>query len=346
MAERPIVEPVVREHVELAAFFWAQRDTLLQEDLPDREAVAAVDARLEANLDALRIAGEAAWPFIVRAFETFPEKGELFVAAVRAVETGDARRIEQAVGFARVAEDGPRGLCGAFEWLPPRTTRDLVQDWVHASDPIKGEAAVAALRAHGADPGPLLQRLLAHEARGVRAAACGLAAALGRQDVVPALRDALGDPDAALQERAATALARLGHRDGEEVLKARIRALEEGWEHVLRALVAATPDRDLRAWLKEMNGTSETKVIAVRAAGMLGDRSLGHWLIQQMQHPVTAAVAGRAMIELFPHSADEDDLWSLEEGVLGPALAPLIEDDEELLPVFSAFSKWIVAQDA
>ena len=339
MAERPIVEPVVREHVELAAFFWAQRDSLLQEDLPDHEAVASVDARLEANLDALRIAGEAAWPFIVRAFETFPEKGELFVAALRAVETGDARRIEQAVGFARVAEDGPRGLCGAFEWLPPRTTRDLVQDWVHASDPIRCEAAIAALRAHAADPGPLLQRLLAHEAAGVRAAACGLAAALGRQDAVPALRDALGDADASVRERAATALARLGHRDGEEVLKARIRALEEGWEHLLRALVAATPDRDLRAWLKEMNGTAETRVIAVRAAGMLGDRSLADWIIAQMSNPVVADAASDAFLDLFPE-ARADDLWTQDIAVLDPAFREL-ELPPDGFPDAAAFRGWL-----
>ena len=174
MAERPIVEPVVREHVELAAFFWAQRDSLLQEDLPDHEAVASVDARLEANLDALRIAGEAAWPFIVRAFETFPEKGELFVAALRAVETGDARRIEQAVGFARVAEDGPRGLCGALEWLPPRTTRDLVRRWIDTSDPVRIEAALSALACHGGRDGGRIARFLQHDDPRVRAVASRL----------------------------------------------------------------------------------------------------------------------------------------------------------------------------
>ena len=101
MAALRIVPEVVREHVELAAFQWAQRDTLAAEDLPDTEAIAFVDGRLEANLDALRIAGAAAWPFIIDAFETYPEKGELFVTAFHAIETRDAKRIEQAVCFAR-----------------------------------------------------------------------------------------------------------------------------------------------------------------------------------------------------------------------------------------------------
>ncbi|MGT2466131.1 hypothetical protein ACVOMV_15470 [Mesorhizobium atlanticum] len=57
-APRPsIVAEVVRQHVEQAAFLWAQRHTLMMADPPDMVAVAGVDKRLEANLDGIRIAG-------------------------------------------------------------------------------------------------------------------------------------------------------------------------------------------------------------------------------------------------------------------------------------------------
>lgn len=169
--DRPVIGEIVREHVENAAFFWAQRDTLAAEDAPDSEAIAFVDTRLEANLDALRIAGSAAWPFIIEAFEAFSEKGELFVMAHRALETGDAKRLDQAAGFARVAVDGPRGLCGAFAWLPPKVTARVVRDWIDARDPIRVEAAIAALIAHGGSPGDRLPGLLAHPDERIRLAA-------------------------------------------------------------------------------------------------------------------------------------------------------------------------------
>lgn len=168
---RPVIGAIVREHVENAAFFWAQRDTMAAEDLPDAEAIAFVDSRLEANLDALRIAGAAAWPFIIDAFEDFPEKGELFIMTHHALETGDARRLDQAVAFAGAARDGPRGLCGAFEWLPPKVTAAVVRDWIDAADPIRIEAAVAALAAHGGTPGDRLPRLLNHPDARIRAVA-------------------------------------------------------------------------------------------------------------------------------------------------------------------------------
>ena len=171
MTSSLIIAPIVREHVEAAAFQWAQRDTLSREDPVDEEAVAWVDARLEANLDAIRIAGAAAWPFIIDAFETYPEKGELFVTAFLALETGDDKRLEQAAAFARVADGGARGLCGAFEWLLPTVTGPVVRKWVDADDPVKIEAALSALAVHGGDPGDRLVRFLSHETRSVRAVA-------------------------------------------------------------------------------------------------------------------------------------------------------------------------------
>jgi uncharacterized protein (TIGR02270 family) len=340
-----IVEPVLREHVEMAAFQWAQRDTLLQEDPPDLDAVATVDARLEANLDGIRIAGKAAWPFIIDAFETYPEKGELFVTAFHAIETEDAKRIEQAVCFARVAEEGPRGLCGAFEWLPPAATRDHVRNWIHSTDPIRCEAAIAACAAHGADPGELLPRLLAHPGAGPRAASCSLAATFGRQDAVSALRKALGDPEGAVRDSAAAALARLGHRDGEALLKQRVLAMEEGWPKLLRTLIAATPDADMRDWLTGLNAAPETKVIAVRGAGMLGDRSLLAWLIRLMRDPALAQAAAQSFRELFPEAREVwDDLTSLDPADHGGAFKEHFGDGMELLPVANRLKDWANSQ--
>lgn len=167
----PIVADVVREHVEAAAFQWAQRDTLSQEDPVDTEALASVDRRLEANLDGIRIAGAAAWPFIIDAFETYPEKGELFVTTFLAIETGDRKRLDQAAAFAKVANDGSRGLCGAFEWLPPKVTAETVREWIDAVEEVKIEAALSAIVAHGGTLGNRLPDLLNHRSEQIRAIA-------------------------------------------------------------------------------------------------------------------------------------------------------------------------------
>ena len=194
MAAR-IIPDVVREHVELAAFQWAQRDTLLHADPPAAPAViAGIDARLEANLDAIRIAGAAAWPFIIDAFESYPEKGELFVAGFLALETGDEKRLEQAVNFARGQADRGRGLVGAFRWLPPDRNAGRVRGWLRDPDAMKRALAVGVLAEFGADGRELARPAPRRPRRAwVRAESCRLAGLVGRRDLAERLRALMRD---------------------------------------------------------------------------------------------------------------------------------------------------------
>ncbi len=105
----------MRQHVELAAFLWAQRDTMSLDDPADAGTIGEIDQRVEANLDGLRIAGPAAWPAIDTVIEDFHDKGELFVVGWMAVEQSDPQRLDKAVELARQF-DQPRGVVGALAW--------------------------------------------------------------------------------------------------------------------------------------------------------------------------------------------------------------------------------------
>ena len=113
----PVIDEVVRQHAEMAAFLWAQRHELTRADPVNHNAVRDVERRLEANLDGLRLAGEAAWPFALMQFEDTPEKGELFLLSLLAIEGADADRIARVVEFGRACDDSS-GLEGAIGWLP------------------------------------------------------------------------------------------------------------------------------------------------------------------------------------------------------------------------------------
>ncbi len=191
--QRRIVPDVVRQHAEQAAFFWAQRDTLMAEDPPDVKVVAGVDKRLEANLDGLRIAGSAAWPFIVAAYKDFPEKGELFLYAWMAIEQTDGRRVLEAVEFGRATEDDARGLVGALAWHRPETIAPLVRDWIDSQDAFKRYLGVSACLEHRVDPKQMVARLLRDPDARVRATSLRLAGKLKRADLVRELTAALQD---------------------------------------------------------------------------------------------------------------------------------------------------------
>lgn len=338
--ERPIVPDVVRHHAEQAAFLWAQRDTLMLDDPPDLEVVAGVDRRLEANLDGLRIAGPAAWPFVVAAYEDFPEKGELFLYAWMAIEQNDGRRLAEAVELGRQSEDEARGLVGALAWHKPDKIAVEVRDWIGAQDAFKRFLGVSACLEHGVDPKQMLARLVRDPNARVRAAGLRLAGKLKRADLAKELRAALEDGEEVPRFWAAWALTELGSGDLASPALRKV-AVSGGPDAMtaLRAAVKAAPDKDVRAWMGGLLKSPETAPLAVRGAGMLGDRAVLHWLIHQMRTPALAVEAGAALLELFPE-AREADLFTTDPSQLGQTFEDHFGDDVAKVPFADKVKAW------
>lgn len=87
---RPVLEHIVRQHAEQAAFLWTvyDRHMLHPEENEEMDALrlARLVERLEAHLDGLRVAGPAGLTIAEALFADYPEPGELFV--VRMLQPG------------------------------------------------------------------------------------------------------------------------------------------------------------------------------------------------------------------------------------------------------------------
>jgi hypothetical protein len=86
----PVIEDIVRQHAEQAAFLWTvyDRALLMPEDNPDMDAegLARLVERLEAFLDGVRVAGADGLRIAEERFKAFPEAGELFVLRMLAAD--------------------------------------------------------------------------------------------------------------------------------------------------------------------------------------------------------------------------------------------------------------------
>ncbi|MER8433109.1 HEAT repeat domain-containing protein [Mesorhizobium caraganae] len=339
--ERSIVPVIVRQHADQAAFFWAQRDTLMMADPPDIPVVVSVDRRLEGNLDGLRIAGPAAWPFVVAAYEDFPEKGEMFLYAWMAIEQNDSRRLAKAVELGRKSQDDARGLVGALAWHRPETIAVEVRDWIGAQDAFRRFLGVSACLGHGVDPKQMLARLVHDPDARVRATSLRLAGKLKRTDLIHELAAALNNADELTRFWAAWALTELGSGDlaSPELRKVAVGGSADAMT-ALRAAVKAAPDKDVRAWMGGLLKSPETAPLAVRGAGMLGDRNILHWLIHQMRDPSLARAAGVAFLELYPEAREDGRLFSVETARLGKSFADHFDDDPPYLPVADSVKDW------
>ena len=178
MAKR-IIPELVRHYAEEASFQWIVRERALRSPDNAEEDLAALDARLEAQLDALRLAGDGGWD-ICREELKWEEPGEVFTAALMAFQSGDPERM-QAVAEAAAAKPGlARALISALGWMR----------WEEA--------------------GPLIGRLAASETPVLRYAAVGGAAVQRRWDS-KRMAAALKDKDPLVLARALKACGELGH---------------------------------------------------------------------------------------------------------------------------------------
>ncbi|MCV2890309.1 HEAT repeat domain-containing protein [Ruegeria aquimaris] len=340
--ENRIVEDVIRAHAEGAAFSWAQFSLASLADPVDRVVIDRRRSEAEAHLDGLRIAGIAAWPILIDQLETYEERGEVFAAALLAFEQSNDRRLRQVLGLS-ATEEGRVGLRGAVAWAAPELTAGYVREWLDAATPALRWLAVAAFADRHADPGTRLERLLSDPDDTVRALACTAAAKAHRADMVPRLRELLETSGAEVELAAATALLELGHPPDDTLTTPLRRAVlaDPGNVDLMRKLVRVSPPEDIRAWFATLLKDSETAPIAVRGAGILGDRTLVPWLVEQMREPTLADAAGRAFLDLFPEAWESwDDLTSLDPKDHGPAFVEAFGGEMEVLPVAEKIAYW------
>ncbi|MBB6408624.1 HEAT repeat domain-containing protein [Mesorhizobium sangaii] len=341
----PILPDIVLQHIQQAAFLWAQRDVLLAEDLPDNDIVAGVDRRLEIDLDGVRVAGHATWPLILAAYDEFPQKGELFLVSWAAIEFADTERVGQAIELGRISGDGVRGLIGALAWHKPAAISSLVRDWIDAHDEFKRFLAVSACVEHGVDPMQRLAGLLRDPEPRVRAVGLRLAGKLKRTALFNDLRGGLDDREESVRFWAAWALGELG--SGDLATPELRKVATGGGDHALTALrsaVKAAPDNDIRAWMGALLRSSETAPLAVRGAGMMGDRAILPWLVVQMSNPALAVAAGASLLELFPEARQADDLFTLDPVRAGRTFEEHFGDDSVRLPLADKVKEWALSK--
>ena len=267
-----VVAEIVREHVQLAAFQWTQHKVLSGGHPLNEAAVADIGGRLIANLDAIEIAGNAAWQFIMDQFEDFPEAGELFVAGYISIIKDDRKRSDHCLALAHQHPGSRAGFVGALSWFPPTVSGPIVRRMIESSSDVHRASGIDVLTQHNADPGERMARFLADPSPMVRASACALAAAADRRDCGDLICGLTEVDDADLRFAAAAALGSLGRAEAAaSPLKAEVESGGDRAEAALRLLSRTLSDADFRAYLGLLHRRDDTRPLAVRGIGMTGD---------------------------------------------------------------------------
>ncbi|EYF06832.1 TIGR02270 family protein [Chondromyces apiculatus] len=333
-----IEEDVCEEHARQATFLWLLRDAAVRDAAYDLTDLAELDDRLEAHLDGLRLAGDVGWEACASLLAE-PEGGEIFAAAVLAVDRWDLRGVARALDLGAGAPDLARGFASALGWTPlPRVKRLLPGLLAARCPPALHWLGIAACAAHRHDPGTPLGYALFSEHPTLRARALRLAGELGRANLLPDIQQALTADSDVVRFWATWSAALLGDPAAARPL---FRFATAGGRHAERAADLAMRRMDPAAaatWLYSLASTSPDPRVPLAAASALGDPALVPWLLEQMSSPALARLAGLAftLITGLDLAAEKLDQKPPEGFQAGPTDDPADEnvslDPDESLP--------------
>lgn len=296
---RPPIPVVVMQHAQESAMLRHVRSVLVRAPHVRLHQLQRLDERIAAHLDGLAVAGAFGAEFCTAALEN-PGTGEVFAAAVVAIESRDAAALERLIALAGALPLARRGLLSALGWVSATQLKGIVSPFLTAADPLRKALGLGACRLHHADPGATLAAALRDAAGPLRAEAARCAGVLGRSALLPQLLDAAAaDADPQVQFDAALAACLLGDRGG--ALDQLSTMAQAGTPHATDALTGVLLAADfsraqgvVRQLAQAGRETLAQRRRLVRACGLLGDTHFVPWLIDLMADDTLARLAGEA----------------------------------------------------
>jgi uncharacterized protein (TIGR02270 family) len=289
-----IVSSVVQQHADDAAVLASNRTRMVRGPSARLGQLSALDRRLTAHLDGLRLAGEEAWKLCEEALET-PFPGTSFPLTVRALETRDEARLSRVVALAEAVPETAPGLLLAFGWVEPSHLQGTVAALL-AGDPVNRTLGVAACAMHRVDLGRTTALLLQDSSPAVRARAYRSAGELGLGDLLQRCAAvARSDEDPDVQFWAAWSGVVLGDRGAAlDVL------IRNGFqpaphrERAFRLALQAMTTKTAHAALQRLAADKTNIRWVIQGSGLAGDPAYIPWLVKQMDDPKQARIAAEA----------------------------------------------------
>lgn len=292
---RHVLVEIVEQHAEEAAFLWILRNEATRAPNQDLTSLSDLDERIDAHLDGLRVAGAHGWD-ICREQLAWREAGEIFAATHIAIQSRVGKRLDVVLEVANESVELARGFIGALAWLPYEDVERIIHTLLASTDPLARRIGLAASAAHRRDPGAMLGAAALDSNPAVCARAVKAAAELGRRDLTPLCVDRSDEASPESRFWHAWAATILG---GDSCTTLRRIALDDGpfAEPACDLAARRMSHNDVVAWQGELVAAGRSR-LAIVVARALGDPARIPWLIEAMDTPSLARIAGEAFASI------------------------------------------------
>ena len=208
---KAVIPHIIDQHAEEASFLWLLRNNAVSAPHYDLDDLAKLDDRIDAHLDGLRIAGDYGWQVCSENLQ-IKESGEVFVAAVLALEGQLVERINLVYEIVEQAPETINGLISAFGWVEKHNLQGKVNGLLISSNPFWRQVGISACVIHRVDPGKFLGQAIWDENLPLRTSSLKAVGKLGRVDLKVALLEQLKHANAQIRFWSAWSAVLLGDR--------------------------------------------------------------------------------------------------------------------------------------
>jgi len=302
-----IIAEIVSQHAEEAAFLWQLRSNAIRQPHYALKDLAKLDDRVEAHLDGLRVAGEPGWDLCKAALGN-EEAGEVFAASVMAFESGIEARIQAVLDVVMAKPELVCGMVSALGWLTFEQASPHIHRFLGSQVHLHRQIGLAGCAVHQADPGKILSQAVGSRNLPLRTRALKAVGELGRKDLLKAVKDNLLAEDDQVRYWAAWAGALLGEPAAIPILQRFVECAGPLREQASDIALRRMSVEQGQAWMKTLASASNMLRLAIQAAGVIGDPAHIPWLVQQMENPIVARVAGESFMLITGIDLAYDDL--------------------------------------
>ncbi len=316
-----------------AAFLWLLRSQVVNvSTLYTQSDIDELDQRISGHLDGLCLAGNPGWEICLQQLE-YEESAETFVAAVIALQSGDAAKIKLICDMGLDNPDMTPGLISAFGWINKVTAQYWVERFLSVNNSKYRYLGVAISSIRRLDPQQHLTNIMkdvnTSKHPQLYARALRLIGEIKRIDLVPALNQAMDDEDENIVFWANWSAVLLGNKSAVNNLKPY--ALQESalQDRAIELICNILTIDQAKNWISEISTDPEQLRTVIKSTGLLGDPHAVPWLIQLMNDKLYSRLAGRSFslitgIDLEQYKLDKEVDVSFEDD-----LETDVEDDAE-----------------
>lgn len=325
---RMVIPHIIDQHAEEAAFLWLLRNNAVSAPHYDLGDLAKLDERIDAHLDGLRIAGDYGWQVCSKNLQ-IKESGEVFTAAILALEGQSTERINLVYDVVEQAPEAINGLISAFGWVEKHHLQGKVNGLLISSNPFWRQVGISACAIHRVNPAKFLELAILDENLSLRARSLKAVGELGRVDLKGALIEQLNHENTQIRFWAAWSAVLLGDRgQALNLLRLEIKANSAYCLSAMTVVLRALDSQLVNKTLKVLTDNKETLRLALIGAGLSGDPVYIPWLIQHMQDASFAKIAGESFSYLCGVDLAYEDMESeLPEGVVDTGSTENPEDE-------------------